>query len=185
MLTSPWEQHSSPSPAGSLHTLTPFRPSLSQSGWHFIMLGKHQLPDYITDSLAALHALCAPSCNNFQFLSFIQYHLATLHREYTTVICHWVPKHMGVAADERADAAAQITSTGPHVTFQIPCKRNIDRATLSVTHSLFTTVLEEGSRSAQWFEAATRQEPLVISPQTPSHIAAAVLRPHLGHVCGS
>ena len=87
--------------------------------------------------------------DNIQLLSSI--HLAVLYRSGTAVTCHWVPGHVGVSGNERADTAARLAGAGPRVIFTIlrsasSIKTPVNRAAMKATRSLFNTPVEASGR---------------------------------------
>ena len=116
--------------------------------------------------------------------------MAVLYRSGITVTCHWVPGHVGVSGNEKADTAARLAGAGPRVTFTIlrsasSIMRAVNRAAMKATRSLFDTAVEEGSRLASWYAAAIRQEPLLFPPRLTPGVASRVTRLRLGHLCST
>ena len=144
-----------------------------------------------TDSLSALHSIKTPtSKDNVQLLSSIHQHLQALYRQNTDVCFHWVPGHVGVSGNERADAAARRGSTGPVVTFSLPpsykqIKSKVNRAAWNASGGLLQDAVAEGSRSATWYVTATRECPRIHPCPFPPPVTRHLVRLRLGFLCSS
>ncbi|KAG0719264.1 Gag-Pol polyprotein [Chionoecetes opilio] len=141
------------------------------------------------DSLSALHSLNATTFkDNVQLLSSTHHQLLILYRLNSDVFLHWVPSHVGLSGNERADEAARIASTAPEVTFPLlpsyaQIKSSVNRAALQASQLLLNDAMEHGSRSATWYITATRQTPhLHLSRFTPP-VVRQLVRLRLGFHC--
>ncbi|KAG0705642.1 hypothetical protein GWK47_024453 [Chionoecetes opilio] len=110
----------------------------------FTMLVSHPFLKFtvFTNSLSALHSLNATTFkDNVQLLSSTQHHLLTLYRLNSDVFLHWVPSHVSVSGNERADEAAHRDSTAPEVTFPLlpsyaQIKSSVNQAALQASQLL-------------------------------------------------
>lgn len=143
-----------------------------------------------TDSLTSLQSLRAPSTkDNHQLISSVLLQLQLLFRYGITTVCHWVPGHVGVCGNERADAADRVASTRPFVTFPIIRSMTFiaaatNTAALPCTGRLFDEKLEEGTLSVTWYLRATDR--LALLPVgLPPGVAYAITRLRLGYACRS
>lgn len=144
-----------------------------------------------TDSLSAIQVLRSNSPrDNVQLVSAIHYYLALLYRRGANTNMHWIPGHVGVSGNEKADSAARLAGTGPRVTFSIlrsaaSTRRVVDKAANTATQNTFVTVLEEGSHSALWYVTATGRTRLSLPSRVPSKVATDIIRLRLGYLCSN
>ena len=141
-----------------------------------------------SDSVSALQALQQKQQrDNFELLSAIHHQMAHLHREGANIHLHWVPGHVGVTGNERADTAARLAGAEDGIALEFPrnlgaLKTNFNAAALSKTRVLFNTVLAAGSTSARWYLNATQRRPAILSDVSTTD-ARIVQRLRLGYRC--
>ena len=114
--------------------------------------------------------------------------IPTLYRSNTDVALHWVPGHVGLNGNERADIAARLASEEPSVTFHVPLsyssmKGMVNRAAITQTIHLMENFVIQGSRSATCYATATKRKPLQISPKTSQQTISHLIHLRLGYPC--
>ena len=141
-----------------------------------------------SDSVSALKALQQNKQeDNFELLSAIIQQMAYIHREGAYIHLHWVPGHVGVIGNERADTAARLAGAEAETTLHFPrslssLRSAFNAAALSNTKALFDTALAAGSTSARWYANATQRHPSPLSGLS-SKEARIVQRLRLGFRC--
>ena len=141
-----------------------------------------------SDSVSALQALQQnQQRDNFELLSAIHYQMTHLHREGANIHLHWVPGHVGVTGNERADTAARLAGAEDEITLEFPrslgsLKSNFNAVALSKTRELFNTALAAGSTSARCYKNASQRRPALLSGLS-STDARVVQRLRLGYRC--
>lgn len=84
-----------------------------------------------------------------------------MHHLNPDVAFHWVPGHVGLPVNERADEAARRASMAPVVAFPLPSsyahiKSLVNRAALQVPECLLDDGVVQGFRSATWYVTVSR-----------------------------
>ena len=144
-----------------------------------------------SDSLSALLLLESGNMKDNVFLvSSILHESAFLVSQGKGVHLHWVPSHVGIRGNERADHEACRSRLLPHVTFPIApsmscIKRMASKAALLLTRRGHAALLEQGSQSVSWYATATRLQPISLPASTPNTVITRLRRLRLGFPCFS
>ena len=144
-----------------------------------------------TSSATLVSALQALQQNkqrdNFELLSAIHHQMAHLHRDGAIIHLDWVPGHVGLTGNERADTVARLAGAEDGITLEFPCslgslKSTFNAAALSKTRALFNTALAAGSTSAIWYINATQRRPALLSGLSTTD-ARIIQQLRLGYRC--
>lgn len=143
-----------------------------------------------SDSLSALKVLQAMSVrDNTRLITTILHEANTLVSLGKNIILDWVPSHVGLRGNEKADRAAATARSLPQITFPLApslsyIKNKASQAALSLTRLEHEAVLVQGSASASWYSTATHHKPVIQLPNTtPNTILASIRRLRLGFAC--
>ncbi len=142
-----------------------------------------------TDSLAALQALqmCSPD-DNRELISTGQNLIQDLEDRGTRVVLHWIPSHVDIPLNDRADAVAATARS----LLRISVNPNRSRAQLKRDFSVggdlawrqTVTALIPTSASVAWHRATTEGKPITLGPRVPRRSEVAIYRLRLGYRCG-
>jgi len=144
-----------------------------------------------TDSLSSLDALARSKfSDNTYLLSSIFHELHTLRALNTSIALHWLPGHVGIPGNERADRAARSAAATQAVTFHLcPSLSLLKSQANSAVQRLDKLALHDfevqGSCSVAWYVRATRNEPLLLPPTVNSRVVKHLHRLRLGYRCAS
>lgn len=144
-----------------------------------------------TDSLSSLQTIAAKNDrDNLELLSGIRLATHLLYRRGHTISFHWVPGHVGLYDNERADAAAKHASTLEEATFPIRWSLSaIKAASRKAAHTLSARQYEEelarGSRSIRWHYAAAGRTSLFDVASCHQTSLTHISRLRLGYICRS
>ncbi len=142
-----------------------------------------------TDSLAALQALQMLSPDdNRELITAGQQLLQTLSDKGTKVTLHWVPSHVDIPFNDRADEVAAAGRSLPRPTVN----PNRSRAQLKRDFIVggnrvwrqSVTALIPASDSVKWHRTVTEGKPITLPPRTPRKSEVAIYRLRLGYRCG-
>lgn len=155
-------------------------------------LGNSERRDFhiFSDSVSALQALQQrQKRDNVELLSAIHHQMAHLHRDGANINLHWIPGHVGVAGNERADTAARRAAAEDVISLEFPrsassLKTAFHAAALATTRRVFDTALAGGSPSALYYSTATQRRPALLSGMSAID-ARIVQRLRLGYRCRS
>lgn len=144
-----------------------------------------------TDSLSSLQGLRSSSCtNNISLLTEIYSVASLLTSRGANITLHWIPGHVGILGNERADAAARSACSLPGITFPLRPSTSNTIATLAgsigrLSREYHELCVAEGSRSAMWYATATTHQPLLPPPGLPNSLVVRLRRLRLGYPCHS
>ncbi|XP_050690435.1 uncharacterized protein LOC126982433 [Eriocheir sinensis] len=119
-----------------------------------------------SDSLSALKVLQAMSVRDYtRLITTILHEANTLVSLGKNIILDWVPSHVGLRGNKKADRAAATARSLPQITFPLApslsyIKNKASQAALSLTRLEHEAVLAQGSASASWNSTATHHKPL-------------------------
>lgn len=118
----------------------------------------------------------------------IQRHLHTLYQEGATFTCLWVPGHVGVLDNERADEDVRLGGADNYVTFDLvrslsTIKTSINSAAIRASRWILEDVVAQGSRSTTWYSTAAgqRSHQSMLSPHIPPNVLINLIRLRLGY----
>ena len=118
------------------------------------------------------------------------YDIKTLLLQHKTagrkVTLNWIPSHIGIPGNDKADELAGTTKHIDRVQITMPLSILTIKNTLKQTNR--TNIEKEvihwannNSRSAQWYTEATKFEPPPVYRDTPRHLAVTIHRLRLGY----
>ena len=142
-----------------------------------------------TDSLAAVKILQhIQTEDNRYLLTSILASAQRLRLQGRAVELVWLPSHIGVDGNERADMAANDGLMLPHVYGHVApttskLKSMIQRTARNITIGQHNAEVLRHSRSAEWYRHATGMQPPPITPDTPRAVAVIIHRLRLGYPC--
>ena len=102
------------------------------------------------------------------------------------VTLNWIPSHIGIPGNDKADELAGTTKHIDRVQITMPLSILTIKNTLKQTNRTniekeVTHWANNNSRSAQWYTKATKFEPPPIYRDTPRHLAVTIHRLRLGY----
>ena len=118
------------------------------------------------------------------------YDIKTLLLQHKTagrkVTLNWIPSHIGIPGNDKADELAGTTKHIDRVQITMPLSILTIKNTLKQTNRTniekeVTHWANNNSRSAQWYTKATKFEPPPIYRDTPRHLAVTIHRLRLGY----
>ena len=118
------------------------------------------------------------------------YNIKTLLLQHKTagrkVTLNWIPSHIGIPGNDKADELAGTTKHIDRVQITMPLSILTIKNTLKQTNRTniekeVTHWANNNSRSAQWYTKATKFEPPPIYRDTPRHLAVTIHRLRLGY----
>lgn len=141
----------------------------------------------LTDSLASLHTLKdTDPTDNIRLVTEIFHVAETLQTAGAEVTLHWIPSHIGIRGNEKADRAAMEGAKKDTIDVQIPT--SLSAIHRNIKHKIKDKIKEEheeevraGSASAAWYATTTKYLPPDIPRHTPSHTRKHLHRLRLGY----
>ena len=118
------------------------------------------------------------------------YDIKTLLLQHKTagrkVTLNWIPSHIGIPGNDKADELAGTTKHIDRVQIMMPLsiltiKNTLKQTNRTNTEKEVTHWANNNSRSAQWYTEATKFEPPPIYRDTPRHLAVTIHRLRLGY----
>ena len=141
-----------------------------------------------TDSLSAIQVLQnhTPS-ENLELVSLIQRQIRTISSRNGSTTFHWIPSHVGIPLNEKADALALSATQKENINVNIKQSRSqlkrIAARKLSQDFNTFVTQASRLSHSIQWRTSSTQNLPKQLSSRLPRHIEVRIYRLRLGYRC--
>ena len=142
-----------------------------------------------TDSRSSLQTLQKASITENKLLisstlALIQQH----HLQGRPVTLNWIPSHIGIEGNEKADhlASQALLAEAPQIYIQPSLQQYKGMAKPAQTRAQlknFKYWLTNNSPSASWYNQATQLNPLPISKGTPRKLAVILARLRLGYKC--
>ncbi len=131
--------------------------------------------------------------DNRRLISTIHQHLKDLHHRGTHVALQWVPGHVGIPGNERADVLARQACSRLTVDINIATSQSaihtfLNRAALQATHNAIQQAVINNSQTARWYAIASislRTDQAAARPAPHPNTVAAVTRLRLGFPCYS
>ena len=142
-----------------------------------------------TDSRSSLQALqqTNPKENRHLIHSIIT--LMQQHRiQGRPVTLNWIPSHIGIPGNDKADELAKLAIVSPSVQMEIQPSlqqlKNLAKPTLQKTlRENHQRWVNNHSPSANWYQYVTELQPSPISKYTPRKLAVIIARLRLGYKC--
>ena len=142
-----------------------------------------------TDSLSSQMALQKPHIReNINLITSILSLIKQHHIQGRPVTINWLPSHVGIEGNDKADELAKMASYIPNI--QIKVQPSLQQYKAQ-TNSILMKSLKEQHRawvddhslSANWYKDVTNLEPHCISNNTPRHLSCIINRLRLGYKC--
>ena len=140
-----------------------------------------------TDSKSALQALKNSSpTDNRQLLTHIHSILHTLQEEGIHLSFIWIPSHIGIKGNEKADTIAKEAARWPAFDDEIPkslsiIKQQTSKNIMSARKQDHKQEVDKGSITALWYAQATSLKKIDLSPDLPLDTQKHIHRLHLGY----
>ncbi|XP_076056856.1 uncharacterized protein LOC143034540 [Oratosquilla oratoria] len=142
-----------------------------------------------TDSLAVTQVLQKKDIpTNINIITTILYLLQLHNRQNRPVIINWIPSHIGVHGNERADELAKTTGYHPHIEIQVQPSTTLIKS-WARDHLQRTKVanhrksINSASASAKWYERATKMCPHPATKIADRGLSVIIHRLRLGYKC--
>ena len=142
-----------------------------------------------TDSMSSIMVLTKREVqDNIHLITSIRCSIQQLKAQQRQVQFYWLPSHIDIHGNERADAAAKEALLLPRVNIHLPPSmsslkhtiRKFSHRTIKAQHE---NELLQQSPSARWYSQATNLEELVVPPTMPRRLSAILHRLRLGFPC--
>ena len=139
------------------------------------------------DSLAALQALQANKIKENKNLLSQVHTLIKQHKDQNRkVTLNWIPSHIGIHGNEEADRLAKQTNQIADVQINVqPSLQQLKNQTRHISKKSMTDNINfwvgHNSRSAKWYNKATKLEPPPVDKHTPRELAVIIHRLRLGY----
>ena len=140
-----------------------------------------------TDCKSALQALQqAKIKDNKTLIHDIKYLLRQHHNTNRQVHINWIPSHIGIPGNEKADELAKTTKYIDRVQISLqPSRQQVKKLMEPITRSSITEDVknraQQGSQSARWYLKATDLVPHPVVRDTPRWLAVTTHRLRLGY----
>lgn len=121
-----------------------------------------------SDSMAALQSLKRSVPNdNVRLISHILATAQSMQEQGRHITMCWIPSHIGIDGNERADKGAKLAAAGPEPTFRIPPSLQQTKRVAKTAARKRTTrrILDIAptSRQARWYKTASNMQPITIT----------------------